>query len=120
MQRKFIFPTIEWFIFKAGTGILISLSHHSGITSFPTMTAVSIAIYRLHRGRIYYHGKGNPTQGNIFLSYMEKHYINYFTGDLSRSFSSNDFIYSYYISGYSFLLETTVIFYSGTSDYGII
>ena len=64
--------------------------------------------------------RGNPTQGNIFLSYMEKHYINYFTGDLSRSFSSNDFIYSYYISGYSFLLETTVIFYSGTSDYGII
>lgn len=56
----------------------------------------------------------------IFFVIYKKHYINYFTGDLSRSFSSNDFIYSYYISGYSFLLETTVIFYSGTSDYGII
>lgn len=63
---------------------------------------------------------GQSDTRKYFLSYMEKHYINYFTGDLSRSFSSNDFIYSYYISGYSFLLMTSVIFYSGTSDYGII
>lgn len=64
--------------------------------------------------------EGNPIQGNIFLSYMKKHYINYFTESLSRSSSSNDFIYSYYISGNSSSLVVAVISYAGTSDYGII
>jgi len=90
--EKVCFPTIEWFIFKAGTGTLISLPHHSGIISFPTMTAVQIAIQRLHRGGIYYH-KQAIQKKKYFLLYMEKHYSDYFTGDLSHSSSSNIFLF---------------------------
>lgn len=119
MQRKFISPTIEWFIFKAGTGILISLPHHSGITSFPTMTAVPIVIYRLHRGRIYYY-KQAVQKKKYFLSYMEKHYSDYFTDDLSRSSSSNVFYLFQLHLRVLFFLVAAVISYAGTSDYGII
>lgn len=53
--------------------------------------------------------KGNLRQGKYFLSYMGKHYSDYFTDDLSRSSSSNVF--------YLFLLHLRILFFLSGSSY---